>query len=553
MANILKGYRVLILRRIILIGMACWLSISAIQADSLSLEARLATMTLEQKVAQMFMVSFYGKQLTEVEEGFLRDVQPGAVVLFGKNIESPEQVTRLTNAYQGAILEGEGIPLFIAVDQEGGLIQHLQEGFTRFPLPSLWTATQNTELAYQVGEAMAIEMRAVGVNMNLAPVADLNTNINNPIIGRRSFGTQAELVAPILTYFIQGLQDNGVMATAKHFPGHGDTSSDSHVELPIINHTRDRLDTVEFLPFISAIDADVDVTMVSHIWFTAFDNEPTPASLSRNIVTRLLRDEIQYDGIIMTDALDMDAIDTVYTVGGSAIQAILAGNDLIAIGAHVGTQTIDIAIADVLEAVRDGRISESQIDASVMRILSAKEKYGLFDWQPLDPLTVGDRLALEAHDVLVTQLFQHGITVVGDANGAIPLQGNVAIIYPATRPTIATECSGMDGNMRYTGVSDSPSDEEISWAITASSDANTVVVFTQNAMSNARQQVLVQAMPQDKTIVVALWDTSDMIVFPDVMGYVLGYSPMLRTTSIICDILIGRLPAQGTLPIIYNN
>jgi beta-N-acetylhexosaminidase len=540
-------------RGILLIGFIYLLSLSTIQADNLGIEARLEAMTLEQKVAQMFMVGFHGTQLTEIETDFLQDVQPGAVVLFGKNIESPEQVTHLTNSYQQAILSGDGIPLFIAVDQEGGRIQHLQEGFTRFPLPSLWTATQNTDIAYQVGEAMATEMRAVGVNMNLAPVADLNTNIDNPIIGRRSFGSQAELVNPILTDFIRGLQDNGVMATVKHFPGHGDTSSDSHVELPIIEHTRDRLDSVEFLPFVSAIDVGVDVTMVSHIWFTALDNEQIPASLSRNIVTRLLRDEMDYDGIIMTDALDMDAIDTVYTVGGSAIQAILAGNDLIAIGAHVGTQTIEVAISDVIDAVKDGRIAESRIDASVMRILMAKEKYGVFVWQSLDPFTVANRLNLEAHDRLVTELFAQGVTVVGDANDVIPLQGNVAIIYPATRPTISTECSGIDGNIKYTGVSDSPSDEEISWAMTASMDADTVIVFTQNAISNARQQALVQAMAQNKTIIVALWDTSDMIVFPDVMGYVLGYSPMLRTTSIICDILFGRLPANGTLPIVYKN
>lgn len=536
----------------IIIGFAWLLSISALHADSQGIEARMATMTLEQKVAQMFMVSFYGTQLTEIERDFLIDVQPGAVVLFGKNVESPEQVTLLTNAYQQTILDGDGIPLFIAVDQEGGLIQHLQEGFTRFPLPSLWTATQNTDLVYQIGEAMATEMRAVGVNMNLAPVADLNTNIDNPIIGRRSFGSDAELVMPILIHFIQGLQDNGVMATVKHFPGHGDTSSDSHIELPIIEHSRERLEAVEFVPFVSAIDAGVDATMVSHIWFTALDNEQIPASLSRNIVTRLLRDEIGYDGIIMTDALDMDAIDTVYTVGGSAIQAILAGNDLIAIGAHVGTQTIEIAIADVVDAVNDGRIAERQIDASVIRILTAKEKYGAFDWQPLDPMTVNERLKLEAHDTLVTQLFEQGVTVVGDANDMIPLQGTVAIIYPATRPTIATECSGIDGDIRYIGVSDSPSDEEISWAVAASADADTVTVFTQNAINNARQQILVDALPQAKTIVVALWDTSDILVFPDVMGYVLGYSPMLRTTAIICDILVGQLPTQGTLPIVYN-
>jgi beta-N-acetylhexosaminidase len=541
------------MRRVIIAGFALLFPIFGIQTDGQSVEARLVTMTLEQKVAQMFMVSFYGTHLTEIERDFLADVQPGAVVLFGKNIESPEQVSRLTNDYQKTILDGGEIPLFIAVDQEGGRIQHLQDGFTRFPLPSLWTATQNTELAYQVGEAMATEMRAVGVNMNLAPVADLNTNIDNPIIGRRSFGSDVELVTPILTHFIQGLQDNGVMATVKHFPGHGDTSSDSHIELPIIEHSRERLNAVEFRPFVSAIEAGVDVTMVSHIWFTTLDNEQIPASLSHNIVTRLLRDEMHYDGIIMTDALDMDAIDTVYTAGGSAIQAILAGNDLIAIGAHVGTQTIKMAIADVVAAVQDGRITESQIDASVMRILTAKEKYGVFKWRPLDPMLVDERLNLEAHDALVTQLIEQGVTVVGGANDAIPLQGNVAIIYPATRPTIATECSGIDGDVKYTGVSDSPSDEEISWAISASQTADTVIVFTQNAIGNPRQQTLVEALPQYETIVVALWDIRDMLVFPDVTGYVLGYSPMLRTTVVICDILVGRLSAQGTLPIIYND
>lgn len=525
--------------------------LGSLHADTDVVETQLEKMTLEQKVAQMFMVSFFGTQLTEIEREFLRDVQPGAVVLFKKNVESPQQITRLTNDYQQTILDGGGVPLLIAVDQEGGLIQHLQEGFTRFPLPMLWTATQNSELAYQVGEAMATEMLAVGVNMNLAPVADLNTNIDNPIIGRRSFGTELELVAPILTHFIRGLQDNGVMATVKHFPGHGDTAVDSHLELPIVTHPIERLQAVEFQPFLSAFEADVDVTMVSHIWYTALDDEEIPASLSYQAVTNLLRDEMGYEGIIMTDALDMDAIDTVYTPGGSAIQAILAGNDLIAIGAHVGTAVIEEALADVVDAVRDGRILESQIDASVKRILDVKQAYGVFDWQPLDSLMVDERLNLEEHDTLITELFKQGVTVTGDAHEDVPLQGGVTIIYPATRPTIYNECVSNDADITYVGVSAVPSDEEISWAISASVEADTVVVFTQNAIGNPRQQDLVNALPTYKTTVVALWDTNDMLVFPDVKGYVLGYSPMLRATAIICDILVGRLPAQGTFPITF--
>jgi len=528
------------------------LSIGISIGDDTTLENRVANMTLEQKVSQMFMVSFFGTELTEVERDFLRDVQPGAVVLFGKNIESPEQVTRLTNDYQQTIIAGGGVPLLIAGDQEGGRIQHLQEGFTRFPLPMLWTATQNTDLAYQVGEAMATEMRAVGVNMNLAPVADLNTNIDNPIIGSRSFGSDVALVNPILTSFIRGLQDNGVVATVKHFPGHGDTSADSHIELPIVEHSRERLDVVEFAPFRSAIEAGVDVTMVSHIWYTALDSDPTPASLSPRVVNRLLREEMGYDGVIMTDALDMDAIDTVYTAGGSAIQAILAGNDLIAIGAHVGTPTIQTAIDDVVNAVRDGEIDESRIDASVIRILQIKQDYGLFEWQPLEPFDVTERLNLEAHDALVTELFKQGVTVI-DAENMLPLQGDVAIIYLATRPRIASECSEIDGDAVYIGVSGSPNVDEVSWAVSAGINADTVVVFTQNAIDNPQQRTLVDALPSEKTIVVALWNTSDMLMFPDVAGYILGYSPMLRATSVICDILVGRQTANGRFPITYSN
>ena len=180
-------------------------------------ERDLGAMTLERKVAQMFMVSFFGTRLTEVEISFLREAQPGAVALFGRNAASPTQVAELTNSIQAHAVAAGGLPLLIAVDQEGGLIQHLQHGFTRFPAPMLWTATGDLELAYAVGAAMAAEMRAVGVNMNLAPVADLQTYLRNPIIRRRAFGNLPALVAPVLTEFIRGLQDNGVWRRSSTF------------------------------------------------------------------------------------------------------------------------------------------------------------------------------------------------------------------------------------------------------------------------------------------------------------------------------------------------
>lgn len=538
--------------RLLLIGMLFSLTPPGAADDEISIEARLSAMTLEQKAAQMFMVSFFGAHLAEIERDFLREVQPGAVVLFERNVESPPQVTALTNAYQQNIIASGGPPLLIAVDQEGGRVQRLKSGFTRFPAPMLWTASQNQRLAYEVGKAMATELGAVGINMNLAPVADLNTNINSPVIGRRSFGSETELVAPILTHFIRGLQDNGVVAAVKHFPGHGDTAVDSHLELPKVTHDRHRLAALELRPFIAAFDAGADAAMVAHIWLTAFDSAPRPASLSDRIVSGLLRGELGYDGMIMTDALDMDAIDTVYSPGAASIQAILAGNDLIAIGAHVGPSRIKSAVDDVAAAVRAGWIAENRIDAAVRRILALKQKYGLLDWQPLDPAAVDARLNLEAHDELVSRLFEQGVTLV-DANGMIPLQGESLIVYPATRPKIPHECGQRAPGLSYLGVSESPSDTEIAWVKTASDAADNVVVFTQNAVHNPRQRLLVNALPPSKTIIAALWEPSDMLVFPDAAAYVLGYSPMLRATAPICDVLLGKQPAQGRLPIKFMN
>ncbi len=507
-------------------------------------------MTLEQKVAQMFMVSFFGTQLTEAESDFLRQVQPGAAVLFGRNVDSPEQVTRLTNSYQQHVMSRGGLPMLIAVDQEGGSIQHLQDGFTRFPAPMLLTATQDDELAYDVGAAMAAEMRAVGVNMNLAPVGDLLTNAYNPIIDRRAFGSEPETVAPILMNFIRGLQDNGIVATVKHFPGHGDTSVDSHLELPRIDHDWRRLESVELRPFVAALDADVSAVMVAHIWYSAFDAEPTPASLSTNLVDGLLREELGYDGLVMTDALDMDAVDTVYDASEASIRAIAAGNDLIAIGAHVGTHRIREAIANVVAAVRDGRISLERIDASVGRILRVKQKYGVLDWSSLDPDGASERLDLLAHDRLVTRIFERGVTAI-DSRGMIPVQGRVLFIYPGTRPRIRRECDRRVVEHHFVSVSGSPKDHELAWAREASKEADTVVVFTLNNIDDPRQIQLVEAMPTHKTILVTLWNPVEMLIYPEHAAYVLGFSPMSRATRVICEVLLGERQAVGSMPLSY--
>ncbi len=537
----------LVLRR----GFFCCLCLLLMASRGAAQSDLVDTLTLEEQVAQMFIVNLYGGQLTEAGRDFLTQWQPGGVVLIGENTGTPEHVTQLTNAYQRTITAAGGLPLLVTVDQEGGPITHLRDGFTVFPTPALLTASGSPDLATRVGNAMAAELVAVGINMNLAPVADLETNPNNPIILRRSFGSDPALLNPILGSFISGLQAGGVLGTAKHFPGHGASDADSHTGLPIVNLRREDLLAREFLPFQAAIASEVEAIMVAHIWYPALEPETNlPATLSHNIVTRLLRDELGYNGLIITDALDMDAIDTVYSYPEAVVRAVEAGVDMV-VSAHIGLESQAAAIQAVVDAVHAGQVSAERIRESVSRILTAKARYGVFDWQPLDENTATERVDAAGHAGLVEELFRQGITVVYDRNDLVPVTSghSVALIYPATRAQIAQECSQYMTGIQWVGVSDYPQDTEIEWAVSAARQSDTVIVFTQNAVDNTRQQALVRALPPEKTVVVALYSIYDWGAFPDISAYLLTYSPERPAVPAVCAVLFGATPAVGRLPI----
>jgi beta-N-acetylhexosaminidase len=506
---------------------------------------------LEQRVAQIFVVSLFGSDLTVAGRDFLMRWQPGGVVLLGKNAGDPPAVTRLTNAYQQTITSAGGLPLLIAVDQEPGAISHLNTGFTEFPTPLLITAAGQPTLSYRVGQAIGEELYAVGVNWNLAPVADLETNPSNPIIRRRSFGSAPAMVAPQVAQFVRGTQAAGILATAKHFPGHGDSSGDSHLTLPVIQLSRERLETVELAPFRAAIQAGVEVVMVAHIWYPVLEPQPDlPASLSSNIITGLLRRDLGFNGLIITDALDMDAIDTAYSYPEAVLKAIEAGNDMV-ISAHIGLTAQTQAIEAVVKAVRMGKLAEDRINASVERILAVKARYGILDWKPLDIATAAGRVNTAEHTMLVETLFQAGVTVAFDKNSRLPLRPgqDILMIYPATRPAIQRACNSSTLILRWLGVSETPQPEEINWAASASANADTVVVFTQNAGDNPAQARLVNRLPPDKTIAVALWSPYDVTAFPGVAAYLTTYSPLPPGIPAACAVLTGQAPALGRLPI----
>ena len=537
----------------LMVGAALVLS-APVAAQDAGFEARIAGMTVAQKAAQMMMVTLHGAYPLDADAAFLRDFQPGGLAIFNDNVQSPDQLTRLTNSFQQTIT-GAGAPaLLIAVDQEGGVVTRLnpEQGFWRLPAAIVLTAA-GPDVSAEAGRLTAEQLLAVGIQMNLAPVADLETNRDNPIIYRRGFSNDPTVGAEAVAGFVRGAADAGGLTTAKHFPGHGETSTDSHAELPRLDLTRERLDSVELVPFRAAMAAGVDAVMVAHIWFPAFDAERTPASLSHNVVTGLLREELGYDGLIMTDAMDMNAVDMFVPFSEAAVRAIEAGVDMLALGPSIGRDAAQQALGAVVAAVEQGRISEARLDESLRRIFAAKARAGLFDWQPLDPVTAAARVDAPGGEAFIEYLFTQAATVALDRNDLVPVPAGakVALIFLATRYQIQAECSRYaDPNLtRWVGVGDNPGPDEIGWAVEAANAADVVIVWTQDAIRNPDQQALVNALPQEKTIAVSLWSPYDWQTYPNVAGYALAYSPLRPSVPPVCAALFGAAEAPGQLAV----
>lgn len=540
--------------RVLIVLLAISVFLAPAQAQRHDIDAMIAGMTLEQKVGQMFLVGLYSPVITEEGRRFLTEYQPGGVVVFEYNAGSPEAVTALINDWQTAITAAGAPPLLIGVDQEGGRINTLEEPpFTQFPVPALVTAASNHNLAYRVGVAQSLELRAVGIHMNLAPVADLETNPDNPVIFRRAYGSDPYVVAPVISATVQGMQDAGVIATLKHFPGHGDTSEDSHITLPVLPYNLDALEQLELIPFRAGVQAGAEAVMVGHLWLPEIDPTPNrPASLSPIIVTDLLRDELGFEGIIMTDALDMDAIDTNYSTPQSMVMAVQAGVDVLTTGPHMGMRTREASIKAIVAAVRTGDIAEAQIDASVRRILSAKERYGVLDWQPLPPESAEQRVRNANGGALVNELFVSGVTLVYDSAALLPFAQlpDVLLAYPYHRLSVKRACETANPNLQLVGFSNFPSAEEVEAVVYAADNADSVIVFTQNAVNKPEQAALVNALPPEKTVVVAYWSPYDLNVFyRRPAAYLTTYSPHDEGIIAACDVLFGQAQAQGRLPI----
>ena len=325
---------------------------------------------LRRQIGQLLIAGFDGQQIPVELKALVRDFGLGGVILFARNIAEPEQVAELCAE---ASQLTPGTPLWVSVDQEGGRVARLKKPFTEWPPMATLGRSGSPDLATRFARALAAELKAVGVTLDYAPVLDVHTNPKNPVIGDRALAGKAEEVARLGAAIVRALQGGGVAACGKHFPGHGDTGTDSHLELPLVEHPIERLRQVEFVPFRAAIDAQVATIMTAHVFLPALD-EKRPATLSRRIVTGLLREELKYDGVILSDDLEMKAIARDYEVPKAAVMAIDAGCDgaLICSG---DTATQAAALEEIIHALEEDRLSRTRVEDALKRHQRAKERF----------------------------------------------------------------------------------------------------------------------------------------------------------------------------------
>jgi beta-N-acetylhexosaminidase len=332
---------------------------------------------LRRDIGQLLIGSLPGTTVTPEMRSLAREFQLGGVTLFKRNIEVPEQVAELSDDVQRLSSE---LPLWVAVDQEGGRVARLRAPFTEWPPMATLGRAGDETLAYRFASALAAELTAVGITLDYAPVLDIHTNPNNPIIGDRALAEDATMVARLGAQIIRGLQDNGVAACGKHFPGHGDTSVDSHLALPLVEHPPDRIRRVECVPFREAIRNEVAFMMTAHILVPALDAQK-PATLSPAIVRGMLREELGFDGVILSDDLEMKAIAEAYSVPDAAVQAIAAGCDGVLVCRAHSTNAVEDAelqaavLEAIVHAVEDGRIPYKRLEDALARNRKAKERF----------------------------------------------------------------------------------------------------------------------------------------------------------------------------------
>jgi beta-N-acetylhexosaminidase len=519
-------------------------------------------LSLREKIGQMFMCGLHGTEPSKDIMDLINEYHLGGVIYFRRNIKDVQQVSRLSLELQSAAMQHKGIPLFISIDQEGGMVARIDRGITLMPGNMALGAAGDVEGVYAASEIAGRELRLMGINMNFAPCLDINNNPQNPVIGVRSFGETPELVSQMGAASLQGYQASNVAATAKHFPGHGDTETDSHLDLPLIPHDMKRLQQVELVPFVRAIREGVDAIMSAHIVFPAIEPEVIPATLSHKVITGLLRKQLAYEGVVISDCLEMKAISEGVGIEEGTVMAVEAGIDLVLIS-HLKDRQLK-GIEALIRAVESGRISEERIDQSVRRILALKEKRQMHEIQPQFS-EISSKFGTEASWEIARKLSEKSITLIKDLK-QLPLnvQEKIYVIWPEVRKgtevdeiidqedSLGVILANYMKDVEEDRIGIDPTPEEKLKVLQKSSAFQQIIFVSYNAYLSKGQQSLIRDLSIRKNlrlVVAAARNPFDLVVFPDVKTYIACYENRPLAMRSLAKVLIGENKAEGILPI----
>ncbi|WP_410604980.1 glycoside hydrolase family 3 protein [Amycolatopsis sp. lyj-90] len=530
-------------------------------------------LTLEQKVGQLFVTWVNGKSADEVNAKNKADFgvetpaqviekyHLGGVIYFNNdsrdNFDDPVQVAKLSNGLQrAAIRSGAHIPLQIATDQEGGTVTRMGAPATELPNAMAISAGRDPKAAQEAARILGHELRAVGINQDFAPDADVNSNPANPVIGVRSFSGRPELASQFVGAQVKGFQDSGrrsetVSAAAKHFPGHGDAATDSHLELPRIDRSEASWRETDVPPFKAAIKAGIDSIMSAHIQFPSLDPSGEPATLSKPILTGKLRGELGYRGVVITDSLSMDAVREMHTDAEIPVLALKAGIDQLLMPVN-----LDLAINSVLDAVRKGELTERRIDESVLRVLKLKLNRGILTSPFVDPAKVASKVGIPANLATAQGIADRSVTAIRNDGGVLPLKQQPAKTLVtgwgvSTTTALASKLTAHGTQATALQTGQTPTDAQIAQAVAAAKNVDLVVVLTNNVGTYPLQGKLLQALTDTGKAVVAVAAQIpyDAGYENPVKTWLATYGYITPSVEALAKVILGKVKPQGKLPV----
>lgn len=506
-------------------------------------------MTIREMVGQKMMAGLPGTELTDEFRVLVREHKVGNVILFRWNMSDRAQVKKLCADIQELVTAETGHPALIAVDQEGGCVARLPEDCANVPGQMALAAAGGPELAEQAAHLTAGELRALGINFDLAPVADVNSDPRNPIIGARSFGQDPHAVAEYACAALRGYERGGVLSAAKHFPGHGDTAQDSHVSLPSVDKTLDQLEQTDLVPFRALAEAGCPAMLTAHILFPKLEPGGIPATMSRRIITGLLRGWLEFDGLVLTDCMEMDAIAKYYGTAAGSVKAMTAGADIV-ICSHSNALAAQAAQA-MEDKVRSGSVSMLEMDASIARILRAKKRYAL---PPQGEAGLPEAMAAaEALRARSIALVRGPIPPLGDSPlfvGCADYRANLASNLAGDSPSFAEAMARALGGTALVTDKD-PDSGQIDAAVQAAAKASAVVVNTYNGHLFPGQRALVHALGETglPMAVAALRDPYELQDAPAHAAQIAAWDYTPSTLRLLAQVLAGKRPAPGRMPV----